>query len=64
MKLVGTIDPKSVWRCSPELASATVSISNQYCTTQTVPEIAKEINDRVARIEEGLRIHGISVEGR
>ena len=60
MKLVGTIDPKKVWTCSPELASATTSISNQYCTTQTAPEIAKEINERVKRIEEGLRIHGVS----
>lgn len=60
MKLVGTIDPKSVWKCSPELASATTSISNQYCITQTAPEIAKEINERVKKIEEGLRIHGIS----
>ena len=60
MKLVGTIDPKSVWRCSPELASATTSITSQVSTIQTAPEIVKEINDRVARIEEGLRIHGVS----
>ena len=60
MKLVGTIDPKSVWKCSPELASATTSITSQVSTIQTAPEIVKEINDRVARIEEGLRIHGIS----
>lgn len=60
MKLVGTIDQKGVWKCSPELASATTSISNQYYTTQTAPEIAQEINERVKRIEEELRIHGVS----
>ncbi len=60
MKLVGTIDPKKVWKCSPELASATTSITSQVSTIQTAPEIIKEINDRVARIEEGFRIHGIS----
>ena len=60
MTLVGTIDPKKVWTCSPELASATTSITSQVSTIQTTPEIIKEINDRVARIEEGFRIHGIS----
>lgn len=60
MTMIGTIGKdyiSSKWRCYPD---TTTTVTSSVCTTQTAPEIVKEINDRVARIEEGLRIHGIS----